>query len=188
MALFWAAAGGADRAVSRQLTDPRGLTHAAGMAFDRTQWNENAAVTRCLLELMRRSHRRNFEPAQFVAARLQKYPHWATQPGRADHLVCCELIRELGLAGSVRALLDPDQIMREAKQPGYAGALLFLERWPGAEDPRRLEVVEHCVLALEFDEKFFKVWNPFQDGTALESPWSWKSWSKLAMHGLVLAR
>ena len=68
------------------------------------------------------------------------------------------------------------------------GALLFLERWPGAENLLRLELVRHCVLAVELDEKFFKVWNPFQDGSATESPWSWKSRSKLAAHGLVRSR
>lgn len=158
------------------------------MAFDLTRWNECAAVSRCLLELVHRTHHHRVEPAAFVASHLKKYPHWAEAPGRADLLVACELIRELDLARTARTSIDPDEIIRESKQPGYAGALLFLERWPGADDPRLLDHVEHCVLALEFDEKFFKVWNPFQDGTANESPWSWKSWPKLEMHGLVLSR
>jgi hypothetical protein len=158
------------------------------MKFDRRQWNESAAVTRCLLELVRRAQKRTLDPAQFVADHLGKYPHWAVTPGRADTLVACELIRELGLANAVKTSVDPDQIIRDSKQPDYVGALLLLERWPGAEDPRRLEVHEHCVLATQFDEKYFQVWNPFQDGTASESPWSWKSWAKLEMHGLVLTR
>jgi hypothetical protein len=158
------------------------------MRFDPAKWNEHAAVSRCVLELLRRRERRVFDPAQFVAARLKQYPHWQHVPGAADTLIACELVRELGLANSVKTTIDPDQLIREAKEPGYTGALLFLERWPGEEDSRRLEVLNHCVLALQFDEKYFKVWNPFQDGTASESQWSWKSWSKLMMHGLVLAR
>jgi hypothetical protein len=158
------------------------------MSFDISKWNECAAVSRCLLELAHRTQQRRLDPAQFVAGHLEKYPHWAEAPGSADMLVTCELIRELDLARTARTSTDPDEIIRESKQPGYVGALLFLERWPGADDPRRLDHVEHCVLAVQFDEKFFKVWNPFQDGTASESPWSWKSWPKLEMHGLVLSR
>ncbi len=158
------------------------------MGFDVAQWNQHAAVSRCLLELARRKHRRLFEPAQFVAGRLAKYPHWAAAPGQADVLVACELAKDLGLAATAKVTIDPDQMIREAQSKSFAGALLFLERWPGEDDPRRLEIVDHCVLALELDEKFFKVWNPFQDGSAAESPWSWKSWSKLMMHGLVLSR
>ena len=167
--------------------DPGRLTGNA-MAFDIAKWNECAAVSRCLLELLQRTQQRRVEPAQLVAAHLEKYPHWAEAPGSADMLVACELIRELDLARTARTSVDPDEIMRESRQPGYVGALLFLERWPGADDPRRLDQVEHSVLAVQFDEKFLKVWNPFQDGTASESPWSWKSWPKLQMHGLVLAR
>lgn len=158
------------------------------MAFDMSKWNECAAVSRCLLELVHRTQQRRLDPAQFVAGHLRKYPLWAETPGSADMLVTCELVRELDLARTARTSIDPDEIIRESKQPGYVGALLFLERWPGADDPRRLDHVEHCVLAVQFDEKFFKVWNPFQDGTATESPWSWKSWPKLEMHGLVLSR
>jgi hypothetical protein len=158
------------------------------MAFDAAKWNEHAAVSRCLLELLRRTQRRQFDPAQFVAGHLKRYPQWASTPGSADTLVACELARSLGLATQARVSVDPDQVIREARQPGYAGALLFMERWPGEEDSRRLELVDHCVLALQFDEKFFKVWNPFQDGTAAESQWSWKSWPKLMMHALVLSR
>lgn len=158
------------------------------MAFDPAKWNEHAAVSRCLLELLRRSQRRHFDPAQFVAGHLKQYPHWARTPGSADTLIACELARALGLATHAKVSVDPDQIIRESKEPGYAGALLFMERWPGEEDSRRLELINHCVLALQFDEKFVKVWNPFQDGTAADSQWSWKSWTKLMMHGLVLSR
>src|SRR5262245_10921143 len=158
------------------------------MAFDAHKWNEHAAVSRCLLELARRTQRKTIEPAKFVAEHLKKYPHWAAAPGSADTLVACELIRDLGLATAVKTSSDPDLIIQEAKLPGYVGTLLFLERWPGEEDARRLELVNHCVLAVQFDEKFIKVWNPFQDGSATESSWSWKSWTKLMMHGLVLSR
>ena len=158
------------------------------MAFDIARWNEGAAVSRCLLELVRRTQGRTLDPAQFVAAHLARYPHWAAAPGSTDTLGACELAREMGLATSVRVSVDPDQVIRESKQPGYAGALLFLERWPAADSSWQLSQVSHCVLAVRFDEQFLLVWNPFQDGSASESPWSWKSWPKLMMHALVLSR
>jgi hypothetical protein len=158
------------------------------MGFTTAAWNEHSEVSRCLLELLRRTQDRMIDPEQFVAGHLARYPQWADRPGAADTLIACELARALGLAATAQVSLDPDQLIRDAKRPDHVGTLLFLERWPSPENPLRLEPLRHCVLATQFDERFVRVWNPFHDGTAQESAWSWKSWPKLMMHGLALFR
>ena len=158
------------------------------MSFDAASWNAHASVCRCLLELVRRTQRRVIDPAAFVAAHLEKYPGWAGAPGETDILITGELIKELGLADTVQVYIDPDRLIRETKEAGYVGALLFVEKWPDLDDPARLNPVYHCMLAVELEEKGFTVWNPFQDGSVRESAWSWKSWYKLMMRGMVLSR
>ncbi len=76
------------------------------MAFDISRWNECAAVSRCLLEMVHRTQQRRVEPAPFVAGHLKQYPHWAEAPGRADMLVTGELIRELELAQTARTIRE----------------------------------------------------------------------------------
>jgi hypothetical protein len=158
------------------------------MSFDPASWNAHASVCRCLFELVQRTQHRTIDPAQFVATPLAEHPAWAAAPGSTDTLATCALVRELGLANDVQIYIDPDRLIRETKQAGHVGTLLFVEKWPDLDDPARLNPVYHCMLATELDEKYFKVWNPFQDGTVRESDWSWKTWYKLMMRGMVLSR
>lgn len=158
------------------------------MSFDIDKWNQAGCTVRCILELVRRKQGRTILPQQLVSDYLSDFPVWAIVPGVANTMLTCSLIEKLKLANVAKSFVDPDRIIKESKEKDYVGTLLFTERAVDPKDPARLNLDNHTMLALEFDEKYFKVWNPYQDGTARDDyPLSWKRWYQWYMHGLVLS-
>lgn len=152
------------------------------------QYHRYACGIRCLVEL---AARRGLEidPETILAQFRPKYPIWLSMPGAADVACLIEVARVLGLAGGCSVTRAPKRLQELSplvEDRKVNGILVFTDKLPDPNKPEALCDTFHTMLLVKADANSLKVWNPYQDGKAVEEDVSWQQWEEWLMYALLL--
>lgn len=147
--------------------------------------NEHGAACRCLLRLRENSGLPGLSDTAFIQRFLPRYPEWQQRPGAADLAVVLEIAREFGLARSLDAFRDYDELVRQHRLG--RSILVLTERAPEQVEPGPV-AHRFAALVTEMDADAFTLWCPYPSGQSDNLPRAARAWwDRWLAIGIVLS-